>query len=354
MGSVRPSGRPPDLLGSARRLSSLDFDLVNSARRIVEGALGLVLGDHFVAIVDKNLETFGAALVDTAVGAGGTADLIDLDALGSRPHRTLPTEIERALKNAQAGVVLASFVEGETPVLEGIARLVREGGLRFGMMPGATRRGILLGFSADSGRIVEASRAVRLRLRPDSTLKLRSAAGSDLTVRLSPEHRWVERVGTVKAGRCDTLPLGQLFTSPAEVSGIFVADGAMGFEAEADAGQAARTPVRFEIEGSILRGVRCRDTLLERRVELGLRREHQLDSVGLVVIGTNLSLDGPTGELVFDQTLPGLHLCFGSTLWEQTGAPAGARNQFFATAGGADVDLDGSPLLRSGRFVSLP
>lgn len=356
-GSLRPSTRPgssraPDLLGSARRLSSLDFDLVNAARRIVEGALGLVLGDRFVVIADRNQEPFAAVLVDAAVSAGAAAEVIDLDALGPRPHRSMPPELSAALDQAQAGVYLAAFVEGEASLLDAVAREVRLRQLRFGAMPGATRRGILAGFSADPHRAAEASRMVRLRLRPDSVLRLRSAAGSDLTVRLAPTHRWLERVGSVRAGRFDPLPLGQLLTAPSDVSGVFVADASVGLEADPDGGHALRSPVRFEIDASVLRTVRSRDALLERRVESTLRREHQLDMVGLVILGTNVSLDGPTGELTFDQTLPGLHLSFGSTLPEQTGATAAARNQFVTTGAMSDVDLDNTPLLRSGRFVA--
>ena len=353
--STRPSSpaRAPDLLGSARRLSSLDFDLVNAARRIVEGALGLVLGDHFVVIADRNQEAFAAVLIDAAVGAGATAELVSLDQFGTRPHRVMPRELEEALEPAQAGVYLASFVDGEAAVLEAVAKIVRDRQLRFGSMAGATRRGILAGFSADPHRIAEASRAVRLRLRPDSILRLRTSAGSDLSVRLAPAHRWIERVGSVRAGRFDPLPLAQLLTAPADVTGVFVADASVALEGDSEGGATARSPIRFEIEGSALRAVRARDPVLERRVEYALRREHQLDLVGLVVIGTNVSLDAPLGEVIFDQTLPGLHVSFGSTLPELTGAAPGARNQFVATAAQADVDLDGAPLLRSGRFVAL-
>ncbi len=358
MPSTRPSARPqssraPDLLGSARRLSSLDFDLVNAARRIVEGALGLVLGDHFVAVADRNQEAFAAVLIDAAVSAGATAELVSLDQIGQRPHRALPRALEEALERAQAGVYLAGLAEGEGPMLDSVARIVRDRQLRFGCMPGATRRGILSGFTADPHRIAETSRSVRLRLRSDSLLRLRTSAGSDLSVRLAPAHRWIERVGSVRAGRFDPLPLAQLLTAPAEVSGVFVADASVGLEGEVETGSTSRSPVRFEIEGGALRAVRARDPVLERRVELALRREHQLDLVGLVIIGTNVSLDAPVGEIVFDQTLPGLHLSFGATLPELTGAPGGARNQFVATAAQADVDLDGAPLLRSGRFVAL-
>lgn len=357
IGGARASGRPgsraPDLLGSARRLSSLDFDLVNAARRIVEGALGLVLGDHFVAIADDRNDAFATALVDAAIGAGATAELIDLASFGVRPTRVLPPELENVLGGAQAGVYLASFNDGEDPLLDGIVRVVREKQLRFGAMPGATRRGILAGFAADPARIAEASRGVRLRVRPDSILRVRTPGGSDLTVKLAPSHRWFERVGSVRAGRFDPLPLGQLLTAPGDVSGVYVADASVGLDADPAGGHAMRSPVRFEIDGGVVRAVRTRDALLERKVELALRREHQLDAVGLVIIGTNVGLDGPVGELYVDQTLPGLHLSFGATMPDLTGAAPSARHHFVAAAGNADVDLDGAPLLRSGHFVGL-
>lgn len=353
--SLRPTRPPsiqaPDLLASARRLSLLDFDLVNAAQRIVDGALGLVLGDHFVVITDRNQDAFARTLADAAVGIGATAELIDLDELGSRPHRSVPHQLETAVARAQGGVYLASYVDGEAPLLDGVARIVRERSLRFGSMVGSSRRGVLAGFAADTHRIADTSRAIRLRLRADSVLTLRTHAGSDLTVHLTAAHRWIERVGKVRPARFDSLPLAQLLTAPAKVSGIFVADASVGIEADPEGGHAIRNPVRFEIESGVLRAARSRDALLERRVGMALRREHQLDAVGLIVLGTNVSLDGPTGEIVLDQTAPGLHLSFGSSLPELTGAPAGANAHFLASCAHADVDLDGTPLLRSGRFL---
>ena len=61
-----------------------------------------------------------------AVNAGGTAELVNLDVLGTRPHRTLPPIIEEALGEAQVGVYLASHVDGEASLLESIARIVRD------------------------------------------------------------------------------------------------------------------------------------------------------------------------------------------------------------------------------------
>lgn len=351
-GTHRPSARAPDLLGSARRLSSLDFGLVSASRRIVEGALGLVLGDHFVAIVDGPQHPFADVLLDAAVSAGGTAELVDLDTFGPRPLRTVPAALNGALARAQTGVLLAALDDAEHSLTEAIELAVRTNHLRFGHLPGASRGGVVMAFAADPSRIVDVSRAVRLRLRPDSTLRLRSPAGSDLTIALAPERRWHERAGSLRGGRLEPLPLAQLVTNPLDVSGVFVANAGASPEFQSG-GSLARNPVHFELEGGVVRAVRCRDSVQERRVEQALRREHLLDTVGLVALGTNVSLDGATGEWIFDQTLPGLHLIFGSTLPEHTGARTGSRHQLVATGTHADIDLDGAPLLRSGHFVSI-
>jgi hypothetical protein len=60
-----------------------------------------------------------------------------------------------------------------------------------------------------------------------------------------------------------------------------------------------------------------------------------------------------TGEIVSDQNLPGLHIGFGATFPELTGAAWDATTQLPMTATGADVDLDGAPLLRQGRYLVL-
>ena len=40
----------------------------------------------------------------------------------------------------------------------------------------------------------------------------------------------------------------------------------------------------------------------------------------MVVLGTNVGIREATGEVVADQNLPGLHIAFGATFSEQTGA----------------------------------
>jgi aminopeptidase len=71
------------------------------------------------------------------------------------------------------------------------------------------------------------------------------------------------------------------------------------------------------------------------------------------VIGTNVGMRDPVGEILCDQNLPGLHIGLGSTFPELTGAAWNTPRQLMLASAYTDVDLDGAPLIRSGRFLDL-
>jgi leucyl aminopeptidase (aminopeptidase T) len=336
---------------SAMRLSEIDFDLVNAGRRILDGALGIVPGERVVIVVDRERKDLATALVEVTHTIGATAEVVDLADLGARPLRRLPEKLEAILRAAQASVFLAGIDDGEQSMRWELQQFVRANSLRHAHMIGATRRSLIAGFSVDPSRILDATRAVRTRLRPDSTLRLRSTAGSDLEVKLDPRHRWAEHVGVIRPGRSEFLPSGKLVTTPADVNGVFVVNASIGGQAGAAAGLLERIPVRVEIEAGVCKSVRCVDRALQRGLEEFLRREHNLDRVGLVILGTNVGILRSVGEAVCDENIPGLHLAFGCPFPDQTGASWSTRTQLTMTGAAADVDLDGAALLRSGRYM---
>lgn len=344
-----PRSRPPLNL----RLQGLDFDLSPAARRVVEGSLGVVAGDKLVIVIDEARAALGAALSEAALAVGAQPEVIVLEHLGRRPLRAVPAPLQGLLGHAQASVLLVGFEDGEWEMRSALVKLVTELRLRHAHMVGLGRKAMLTGFSVDPQRVVDATRAVRMRLRPDSVLHARSAAGTDLVVKLDPEARWQERVGMIRPGRWENLPSGELFTCPGEVNGVYVADASVGGQLGAAAGIVARTPVRLEIKAGICRGVQCVDRGLAMGLESLLRAERNGDHVGMVVLGTNVGIRDATGEIICDQNLPGLHLGFGATFPAQTGASWDSPSQLSFTSSGADVDLDGAPLLRSGRYLVL-
>jgi leucyl aminopeptidase (aminopeptidase T) len=337
------SRRPP--------AESIDFDLAAAARRIVEGSLGVVPGERLAIIVDSPREPLGEALAATAKAAAARAEILTLESFGPRPIRATPPAIRDALSRSHASVLLIGFVDGEYAMRGEIITLANGGGLRHAHMIGVGRAAMLAGFSVDPHRVQGATHAVRARLRADSVLHLRSPGGSELEVRLDPACRWQERVGIVRSGRWENLPSGELFTCPADVNGVFVADAAMGSHLGQAAGMLARKPLRFEIKSGTCRAVTCPDHALARDVQSLLRTDRYSDRVGMVMLGTNVGILSPTGEILCDQNLPGLHIGFGATFPEQTGATWSATTQVAVTGTGASVDLDRVPLLRNGRYV---
>jgi len=330
----------------------IDFELANAARRIAEGALGLAGGEHVVIVIDKARHDLGVTLFEVAKTTGARATLLVLEELGDRPHKRVPDRLREVLATAQASVLLAGFEEGEQGMRsELVVELVRKLNLRHAHMIGVSRQSMLSGFSVDPTRVLDATRAVRTRLRPESVLKLRSAAGSDLEVKLHPSHRWMEHVGVIRPGRWENLPTGELVTAPAEVNGVFVADASLGGHFGQAAGLLADKPVRLEIEAGVCKSVRSLDLSLQRDVERFLKSDLNADRVGAVGLGTNVGIYVPIGDVSCDQNMPGLHLGLGSTFAEQTGASWNARTQLTFTGAQADVDLDGAPLLRRGRYI---
>jgi hypothetical protein len=332
-------------------LSPGDYDLVNAARRILEGSLSLVPGERALVVVDRARVDLVPPLVEIAKLTGAKCEVLVLEDLGTRPLDTLPRVVEEKLKTAQATVFLVGFVEGEQPMRLAFLERVRELGLRHAHMVGVTRNAMLAGFSVDPTRILDATRAVRMRLRPSSVLHARSHAGTDLHVKLHPAHRWAEHVGVIRPGRWENLPSGELMTAPQHVQGVFVCDASLGGPFGAQAGLLGRTPLKLEIEDSVVRNVSCNDSTVLRGIEAFVAQDRFSSHVGTVILGTNVGLLQPIGELVCDQNLPGLHISLGSTFPDATGAAPTTTAQLSLTSSAGDVDLDGAPLLRAGRYM---
>ncbi len=357
-GSTAPRAAPSPVVASARRISfpslrfgAIDYALASAARRVIEGALGVVRGEHVVLIVDRPRRDVGAALLEVARELGADPIVHEIESHGERPHRQLPEAIRSALGRAQASLVNIAFDDGEIGMRHELLDAVKAQSLRHAHMIGVSRKSLIAGFSVDQARIFATTRAVRTRVRPDSLLRLRTPAGSDLEVRLDAAMRWSEHVGVIRPGKWENLPSGKLTTCPAMVRGVFVADASMGGQLGQGLGLLDRAPVRIEIDGSMCKSVRCADRAIQREVESFLQREHNLTRVGAICLGTNVGILSPTGEIYADQNIPGLHIIFGSAVAEQTGASWSTRAQLPMTSAGGDVDLDGAPLLRAGRYM---
>lgn len=332
-------------------MSVVNYDLLSAARRVVDGALGAVPGEHLIVVTDADHSEVREAFREAADWAKLKVDLFLLDDFGAAPLHELPRTIVSALENAQlsvyAGRAGAEEIGLRRELLEAVARC----GLRHAHMVGMTAQLMTTGLAVDPHRIAEVARALRARLRPDSVIHARSPGGTELEVRCDGRFRWVDNSGLIRPGRWQNLPAGELFTAPGSVTGRYVGDAAITPVHGLEMAKALRmTPVRLQIDGRVA-GVDCESSVIGRSVQSFLRGGSNYDRVGLVSFGTNIGLFEPTGSLIIDQTMPGLHLALGMTHSALTGADWDAAGQLVLAGAQADLDIDGEVVMRAGRYL---
>ncbi|MBI5538033.1 MAG: hypothetical protein HY898_35255 [Deltaproteobacteria bacterium] len=350
---IPPNAKISGRQSSSWRLAMVDFSLVAASRRIVEGALSVVPGETVTVIADRERLDLARALLDAVMERNARGLLVVLEEIGTRPLPKLPDLVVSQLQRSQASVYLAGFDAGERQMRAELVSQVPKLGIRHAHMVGITRKSLCTGFSADPQRIADAARSVRTRLRADSVLRAFGALGTELTVRCHPTHKWVEHSGVIRPGKWENLPTGEILTAPGDVKGVFNCNASMSESFGERFGFLRDMPVRFMIESGYVRNVFCPDSRLEREIRAWLMSGDHLDRVGLVVIGTNVGMRDPVGEILCDQNLPGLHIGLGSTFPELTGAAWNTPRQLMLASAYTDVDLDGAPLIRSGRFLDL-
>jgi len=323
-----------------------------AATRLVEGSLGIVRGETLLFVYDATHTAVAEVIIDVTKGLGASVLPFRLEDLGTRPCTRAPSAVVEAMGKAQASLLLVDFYRGELAMRTEIVELAASCKLRHGHMVGVSRASMVGGFSVDPRRIGEQMRALIVRLRPDARLFVRSRSGTELTVGLAPHCQWVEYGCIVQAGKRVNLPGGELVTCPVSVDGTYVADGTLGDADGSLTRSLSGAPITFKIAASRVQSIECaKEPNLARTLSERVHHFANLDRVGLVGFGMNIGITGPVGDIFTDQKVPAVHLSFGETFPEKTGALWSAKSWIAVTSAGNDVDVDKLAVLRSGRYL---
>ncbi len=346
----RPSLRQPATTAATTN-ANVDFGLATAARRVVEGSLTVVPQERVVLVYDSDHEELGVAIRQAVVDARAEPLAFRMEDLALRPMASLAAPIRAAMDRAQASALICSFQDGEYAMREDMIALAHDLGLRHAHMVGITRRSMIAGLAADPHRIANVARALLVRLGPKSVIRVRTGAGTDLTVELSAAYRWINSTGLIRAGKKENLPSGEIATCAANVTGVYIADATLGDASGALNRPLDRSPLRLEIAGGVVQQVDSKDVVLARQVRTLMRSVNNLDRIALVSLGTNVGLLAPVGEIFVDQTLPSFHMTVGITFPEQTAATWTSSSWIAFTQTGSDVDIDGTRVMRGGRYL---
>ncbi len=334
---------------ASRTLKPDEFALLGPASRIVQNALGVVAGEHVLVVADRSRVPLAEALVGVAEGLKAKGRMIVLEELALGEGADLPALANELLTDVQASVILVGAEHSpqfRVAFVEAVERL----GVRHAHIIGISHKAFTTAFSAESARVSDMTRSVYLKLTGKTHLRYQTPAGTKLDVKMPAGARWVERGELIRPGKWVNLPGGQLNGLADEVDGVFVADSSSN-RAFAGSADLRSRPITFTLARGIIQKVSCTDPQVEADVNALIASEENLNRVGHLVIGTNPGLSTPMGEGMIDSCIPALQLVFGWTNQRVTGASWSTVASFCANGSSGDLDVDGAPLLRSGRWI---
>lgn len=326
--------------------------IAHAAAVLARTALKLRAGEHLVIVEDSESQNVGAAIADAADAIGAWVKRVRLDRLGARPHRLAPEPLIDVLRAANASVFTARALHQEAAMRQAVLHVVRERGLRHAHMPGISDLGFAAAVRLDYDALRRVGETMLAMLAPARTIVAESDAGTSLYITLGAESHWFAQLGALEPGDWGNFPAGALYASPADVSGVFVADASLGEFFGMREGLLARKAARLLIERGRVVAVEAPNAPeLRRDLESMLGFAANSDRVGLVAIGVNYGIERPTGDASVDQNLPGLHLGIGDPAGRASGATWRAQTCFAACASSSRVIVDGVEVIRAASLV---
>jgi aminopeptidase len=327
-------------------------------QRGAENALGTCLNvgpeDRLVLFTDAPTAAIGAAVERAARDRTAHVLVVRLEELGPRPLLAVPEGLFARLEafaptvsvfaaQGQAGEIRFRIPLGRH--LQGVLRT------RHGHMIGITEPLMATGMAVDYRRVASVTERVWARVRHASTITARNADGTDLVARFDPDvARWVPWTGLLhEQGAWGNLPEGETFTCPASVDGVLTA--------RLIGDHFARTygllevPLRLTLEAGRLVTADHPDEGLRTAFLAHLDGASNGRRVGEFALGTNVGISEPTGNLLQDEKLPGLHVAFGDPYGHLTGAAWQSDVHVDVVPFGIDLDVDGEVLIRGGVYV---
>jgi leucyl aminopeptidase (aminopeptidase T) len=334
--------------GAILREMPVDPSTVEGAQNAVRACLGVEAGQHVVLIVESDCDALGAAFLRAADELGAAVDVHVVD-----ERKATRESFVRTLGEQLAHADASLFVGSIDGIPSSFRRFVISAGgskRRHGHMPGLTVAMMQQSMRTDYEEVSAITTRLAERLAGDVTITVRAPRGTELVVRCSHALEWHAETGVLREPGWTNLPAGELLTCPSSVDGVLVPDGGMWSTSAQPVKNADRLRVVLEqgrveaIEGGP--GTEPEAILAELDAHENGRR------VGQIALGTNVGVVAATGNLLQDLKMPGFHLMLGHTSPEHTGAQWNSPIELPLLVRRADVDVEGTPILRNGRFVA--
>lgn len=329
--------------------------IAEGVKQAIDNCLRVKKGDKLVVITDKETLEIGSALRSAAEKKAGTpAQFFVMEDFGARPI-PFPDAIQKALTAADVSIFAAQGAKGELqtfrqPMLHAIDANPR---VRHAHMIGITPQIMTDGMCSDYKEIQRISKWVYEKVKNARAIRVVTDRGSDFTGEFSPDLKWIVSDGDIRPKHWSNLPDGEVFTSPATLNGQVVIDGCLGDFFTEKYGSLEETPIRVQVkDGRAIRAtLECANEKLRKEYEeYVFESDENSNRVGEFAVGTNTGLTHLIYNLLQDEKFPGIHIAFGSSYPNKTGAQWDSKTHVDGVLKSPSIYVDGEPIMIQGTF----
>ncbi|MFN2588623.1 MAG: aminopeptidase [Actinomycetota bacterium] len=199
-------------------------DLTHAARAVLDDCLRVRADEELLVVTDPGTRRIGEVLVAGGRARGAEAVLVEIEERAG--HGTEPPPSVAAAM-ASCDVLIAPTTKSLSHTEA--RRAANAAGARAATMPGITEEMMARTMAADFASLRPRSREVARRLTEGSEVRIKSAAGSDLTLGIDGRTGISDDGDLSGPGAFGNLPPGEAFVAPVEATahGRLVIDGTM-------------------------------------------------------------------------------------------------------------------------------
>ena len=335
------------------RLNQISYDpeFTPGARNAVKVCLRVQPSEKVCVITDEATLEIAAAIVHELETMGVPYRSWVLEEVAERPLTGLPQSILDDLEKSQVSIFAVQAQKNELKSRMQMTEVVNRRKIRHAHMVNINRQIMLEGMRADFQKVDRLSQKVVDMVRKASTIRAKTAAGTDLTADLNPSYRWLKTSGIISAEKWGNLPGGEIFTTPGEVNGTFVIDGVVGDYLCAKFGNLEETPLTIHMKNNRLTEAHSDNRELQADFWRYTHTDENSDRVGEFAIGTNIDLKDVIGQILQDEKYPGVHIAFGNPYGAHTGAEWDSSTHIDVVGRKFDIWVDDQQIMRDGKFL---
>ncbi|MBN2457671.1 aminopeptidase [Candidatus Woesearchaeota archaeon] len=322
------------------------------ANQALKNCLKLKRNEAIIIITDNETLEIGVAFLTEAKKITKDVDFFILEDFGKRPLKTVPEEILTSIKKVKAGIYAGQGKEGELQSFRRpLLKETEKHTLRFANMVNINQTIMEQGMCADYEKIREFSQRLYNIILNAREINVKTEAGTDFTVSLSTDMRWVNADGIISKVHWSNLPDGEIYTCPKDTNGKVVIDGVLGDYFASKYGLLANTPLLVEIHENRVISARCSNTDLEDDFKGYIRMDENSSRVGEFAFGTNMFITKLIGQMLQDEKFPGVHIAFGHGYPERTGCSWTSKAHLDAVIIRPTVTVDGRKIMEKGVYM---